>query len=1025
MNRRSFLQLTAACLALGSICSCPAASFDAAPFGLLLAGGEGILWEDPREIHQVILQFEGAAPPPSSLRLEYWGSRWPEQHLPKDRQPGGGDVGWMELGNWHNGGWRVADAEAKAEGSQVTFLFRPVNKKEYPKLQDYAAPFRYTLKIRVRSDDPLPKISRLQALTDSVYERRTLRLAWEHPPLQPQVEAFNGELQGLEQIAPRDYRITLNAAANPDPNTLDRTLVTVRNGGQVFTFGADDAATEPLFLPRFGVAVLPGQDARDYAAVAARQRDKHAATLYDRVAALPEQTWRSAWDNMPPKKSRICFPLGMDGGRQRFLLEADGAVMFRSNDNYLRSRPGKDTPRLGLEPAPVWVHFGPLPQPAERHIEDDSIPICNTTWETDGLRFSQTALVTELEGAKAGSPPPPADASAVFLARFVISNASAAARSATLPLTYNPAEKQKPLRADSQGRLWLGADLRGQVLADSAPAPAGQALNWTWTLAPGQSKTVVVKLPYLVLTEKSEQAALERLDFDAERAAVAGYWRRRLDESARLITPEPVLDQFYRAQPGHLLINCEREPNSARRFARVGSFSYGAYGNESCMMVVDLDRRGYHQEAQECLDAWLHYQGTVGLPGDFASKEGVLYGAGGYEAGGYNQHHGWILWCLAEHFRFTRDAAWLGRAAPGLVAGADWIIRESARTAERRELERGLLPAGSLEDIGDWWTWLSTSCYTWRGLDSAAWALEQIRHPQANRIRQAADAFHAALLANFRLAAQRSPVVRLRDGTAVPHFPSFVQRRGRSFGWICETLEGALHLLITGALDPHSPEAEWILKDYEDNLYLSNQYGYTLDDFDRYWFGRGGMSMQACLLLGVEPYLQRDDVKHALRAMFNAIAVSHFPDVHINTEHALPEMGDWRGDHYKSSDESNACGWLRQLFLREEGDTLLVGQAVPRQWLKPGPPCGLQRAATWFGPAGVLYTPGENQITAQLDGPRRNPPAAIRLRFRDPLERPLLSVTLDGKPWTQFKGDWVQLPGNVGSAKVVASFQTF
>jgi hypothetical protein len=440
------------------------------------------------------------------------------------------------------------------------------------------------------------------------------------------------------------------------------------------------------------------------------------------------------------------------------------------------------------------------------------------------------------------------------------------------------------------------------------------------------------------------------------------------------------------------------------------------------MMVVDLDRRGYHQEAGQCLEAWLHYQGTVGLPGDFSSRQGVLYGAGGYEAGGYNQHHGWILWCLAEHYRFTRDRAWLRHAAPGLLAGADWIIRESARTAGRQELERGLLPAGSLEDIGDWWTWLSTSCYTWRGLDSAAWALEQLQHPEAKRIRQAADAFHARLLGNFRQAAQRSPVVRLRDGTAVPHFPSYVQRRGRSFGWICETLEGALHLLITGALDPRAPEAQWILKDYEDNLYLSNQYGYTLDDFDRDWFGRGGMSMQACLLLDVEPYLRRDDVKHALRAMFNAIAVSHFPDVHMNTEHALPNMGDWRGDHYKSSDEANACGWLRQVFLREEGDALLLGQAVPRDWLLPGRQCGLQHAATWFGPAGVLYTAGESEITAQVDGPRRNPPKELRLRFRDPHQRPLASVTLNGKPWRQFKGDWVQLPGNLGSATVLARF---
>jgi hypothetical protein len=440
------------------------------------------------------------------------------------------------------------------------------------------------------------------------------------------------------------------------------------------------------------------------------------------------------------------------------------------------------------------------------------------------------------------------------------------------------------------------------------------------------------------------------------------------------------------------------------------------------MMVVDLDRRGYHREAQECLDAWLHYQGTVGLPGDFSSKEGILYGAGGYESGGYNQHHGWILWCLAEHYRFTHDETWLRQAAGGILAGADWIIRETKRTGARHPLERGLLPAGSLEDIGDWWPWLSTSCYTWRGLDSAGWALAQINHPEAERIRAAAAAFHTNLLDNFRAAAERSPVMRLRDGTAVPHFPSNVHRRGRSFGWICETLEGALHLLITGALEAHSPEAEWILKDYEDNLYLSNQYGYTLPDFEKYWFGRGGMSMQACLLLDVEPYLARDDVKQALRAMFNAIAVSHFPDVHMNTEHALPDMGDWRGDHFKSSDEANACGWLRQIFVREQGDSLWLGQAVPREWLKPGQRCGIERAATYFGPVSVVYTGGENEITAQVAGPMRNLPKDIRLRFRAPGERRLLSALVNGKPWKRIEGDWVLLPGNIGAAKVIVRY---
>ena len=1001
-----------------------AAPFDAAPFGLPLPEGNGVMWEDPREIHKVVVHFKGALPTLEKVRLEYWGSRWPEQHLPKDREPGGGSVGWMELGNWYTYKWRAAEAEAKADANTVTFAFRPVNAKEFPALKDYAAAFRYTLKLRVVSEAALPKLERIEAFTDSTLEPRSVNLAWKLVPAgKASFEVFNGVLETVEKTSARSSRLKLRVAANTDPNTFDRTLVTVRDGQRVFTFAVDDLKQGALFLPHVGAAVLPEGDARDYAAVALAQKTAGGKTLYDRVAGMPEQTWRAAWEGMPSKKSHIYLPLGLDSGRQRFRLDADGTVRFRSNDQFLQWRPGKETPRLALEPGPVRFRFQPPLVPTFRTIEEACLPIGQTVWETNGVRITQTAFATELNGARADGAVPAADTFAVFLAKFIFTNITGSPQVATLPMTYKSGATVRPLRLDETGLLWLGDNVRGQVLADRAPVVEADSLNWTWTLAPGESKSVIVKIPYLVLTEKSEQAALATLDFEKEHREIAGYWRRRLDESARLITPEPMLNEFYRAHAGHLLINCEGDPDSAgRRFARVGSFAYGAFGNESCMMVVDLDRRGYHKEAQECLDAWLHYQGTVALPGDFSTKQGVLYGAGGLESGGYNQHHGWILWMLGEHYRFTRDDAWLRGAAPGILAGADWIIGETKRTANRHELERGLLPAGSLEDIGDWWTWLSTSCYTWRGLDSAAWALEQIKHPEASRVRKEADVYHANLLANFRKTADRSPVVRLRDGIAVPHIPSTVHRRGRYFGWICETLEGSMHLLITGALDSRSPEADWILKDYEDNRYLSNQYGYLVDDFDKYWFGRGGMSMQACLLLDVEPYLYRDDVKQALRALFNAEAAQYFPDERMNTEHALPALGDWTGDHYKSSDESNVAGWLRYLFVREEGDTLLVGQAIPREWLRGGQSCGIERTSTYFGPASVIYTGGDNEITVKLEAPRRNPPKSIRLRFREPGGRLLSSVEVNGKPWKQFKGEWVQLPGDVGAAMVVARY---
>jgi hypothetical protein len=984
-----------------------------------------VMWEDPREIHRVVVHFRDASPPAERVRLEYWGSRWPGQHLPKDREPGGGDVGWLELGDWYRDGWRTADAEVRADGRTLSFAFAPINAREFSALKDYPARFRFTLKLRVRADGPLPAIERIQAFTDSVWEERAVRLAWKEPPkVEPRFEAFNGHVQGTEAISPDRLRVRLRVAVNSDPNTFDRTLVTVRCRDNAFTFAVDDLGKGALFVPLYGVAVLPDKDERSYAEVAAEQKRRNEKTLYERVAALPEQSWQSAWEGMPPKKSPIYLPLGLDGGRQRFRLDADSTISFRSNDNYLRARPGQDTPRLALEPAPVHLACGLPARPTSRTLLEGSLPVCQAAWEKDGVRIEQTAFVTLLEGARSDGPVPAADACAVFLARFTFTNPSDTNRIATLPLALRAGEgPPTPLRSDDKGLLWCGDRLRGQVLTDVRPVAAQGALTWSWTLAPGASHSALLKLPYVVLTGQEERLSLERLDFDRELRAMTGYWRRRLNAGARLITPEPMLNDFYRAHAGHLLINCEREPNSDRRFARVGSFHYGAYCNESCMMVADLDRRGYHKEAQDCLDAWLHYQGTVKLPGDFATQEGILYGAGGYEAGGYNQHHGWVLWCLAEHYRFARDQAWLRRAAPGIIKAADWILHEAQRTAGRHELEAGLLPPGGLEDIGEWWTWLSTNCYTWRGLDAAAWALEQIQHPDASRLRKAADQYHDRLLAAFRSAARRSPVVRLRDGTAVPHFPSHVHRRGRSFGWIRETLEGALHLLITRAIDPHSREAEWILNDYEDNLYLSNQYGYTLDDFDRYWFGRGGMSMQACLLLHVEPYLYRDDVKHALRGAFNALAVSYFPDVRLSTEHALPEMGDWRGDHYKSSDEANAAGWLRYLFVREEGDELLLGQAVPRDWLKPGRRCGIERTATYFGPVSLVYTAAGDRITAHVEGPRRNPPRTLRLRFREPGGRALAEVTVNGKPCGAVEGEWVRLPGNLGTAEVVARFR--
>src|SRR6267142_390811 len=197
--------------------------FDAAPYGIPLQ--EGLMWEDPREIHSVTVAFADAIPAGPRLRVEYWGSHWPQQHLPKDREPGGGDTGWMELGNWSKGEWRVADAEQSISGNSVQFTFRPINAHEYPSLKDYASTGRFTLKIRIAADQPFPRILGIHTLTDSTLEDRSVQIAWEHPPASNfRAEAFNGEIIATTTTS-RRTTLQVKTAVNSDPNTFDRTLV--------------------------------------------------------------------------------------------------------------------------------------------------------------------------------------------------------------------------------------------------------------------------------------------------------------------------------------------------------------------------------------------------------------------------------------------------------------------------------------------------------------------------------------------------------------------------------------------------------------------------------------------------------------------------------------------------------------------------------------------------------------------------------------------------------------------------------
>jgi len=1050
------------------------AAFDAAPFGspteTLDGRSFGRRWAQPRKIRRIEVDWPPGAvvPAPDKVRVEYWHGHWDGRPDPILSETGAGGFGWVRMDDWTNGQWKQACAVMTAAGDRWTVTFEPTDGREFEKLKTPGVAYRRTLMLRLIADEPMPEPTGFRVLTDSVRRPLTVRIEFGRPREASirldredsgRLTVFNGRLLSMRPIAGGELAVEgedgwklppagcggvqaeIEMAVDPVSGRYDHTVVTVHSQIRPFSFAADEVARgDRILVDDLGALVTRGDDAVTLEAYRAALREFPGRTVYDRVFDEPEQTLARAWNDMPLKRP-LYFVHGLPGNRNAMRQDPDGDIgvtnhhrWFRRND---RVNSPRDAQRKGWEGDMLQVRLG-LPAGAQRggrELLEGYLPQLRTWWQDGPVYYELSTVMDKLEGRLEDLR---LDDPTVLLGRWRVVNTSAD-RPAGASLTFRTEIKGGPkeklvldghrLLAEREGGPALRLIVRpaGGELRDGA----GQ-VTWTVDLPPGGSQEAFLAVPSVTLTDPAAIQALAARDFQADSRRVCDFWRTLTDRTARIETPEPWLNDFYRAHLRHLQVNClaDIEPQTRRRYAHVGTFEYGVYANESVMMITDLDRRGEHEAAEQCYQTFLDFQGTVPLPGNFKTTDGLFYGADGQEAGGYNKHHGYVLWGLAEHWWFTRDRAWMERAAPKLVRGCDWVTRERQGTMVlnpdgSRPIEWGCLPAGGLEDVQDYWYWLATNSSTVWGFENLASALADFGHPEAPRLVADAAAYRQDVIRALHASRIAAPVVRLRDARYVPKYPSELYERGRCVGWLRETLEGAVFLPFMGLLAAEAPETRWILQDYEDNLYISDRYGYAIPNFDAFWFSRGGFSMQANLLDGPMPYLYRDEIKHFLRAYFNAFASAFYPEIRMCNEHSLPELGYPAGDHFKSSDEAQSTWWLRLMFIHERGGDLYLGQALPRYWLSDGRTVGIERAATHYGPMSlkIASNAAAGRIVATLTPPSRNPPRNIYLRFRHPEGRRFESVTLNGQPYDRFDTarEWVILPGTLAGPQEIAA----
>jgi hypothetical protein len=1042
--------------------------FNIQPFALPNTPANEIWFEQPRDITEVVIQLRRQVP--KEVGLSYSKKYWPQRRFEQVSDlENPGSFGWQPMDDWFNGEWKPASIRSAQEGNTLTLSFQPLSTENFDgDWSDYDVTFRRSMAIR------LDGISADEIDSIAVYTRSpatSTRLRVELDAGQPtpgqsiSFETYNATVTAVKALQgvrvedgfvhidggkSRVFELDLDHLAPPNVYVGDAGNITFNLDHESFTIAlADLTHLGPVWFADQGVYITLADSPLAFETYRAGQRKK---PILEMVKARGDQSFAGAFFGQVRGHS-VNFNLGCKHSPQRFRIEPTGDVLLNKGDVTNLDRHPNAEPRYHAK-GNAEFFFG-----LERWIADarfmDPAPalISNLHLHNGDLSCEQRAVcVPVMKSIKEGELTYHEPTAALL--RFRFRNTGDTVSQAVLPLYYSecgerfryttaehyrlpsPEQREYTPVTIAEGRvtsIFNGKTaLRAAYEGNMTPANDGKRSAWTKSLQPGEACELILKIPFLDLDTEAEQRALAALDFDQACREVTSFWRAEMQTGAVLKTPIPQLNAVHTAHAAYIEFSDNvLESDSRLITTAVGSSTYYNFINESVMIIQELDQRGFTEGVRRRLQLYVEGQGEARQPGNFTDFDGAFYGAKGWEEGDYNQHHGWALWYLAEHYLFTRDDAWFQSVAEAVIKGADWVFRQRKET--RRELphsrgwEWGFLPAGSLEDVTDFYYWLSTNVLTWRGTNAAARALERAGHPEAGRVRKESDLFRQDLIHGLELNRKYAPVVKLRDGRWVPHYPSRLYCRGRDYGWIRQILEGAIYLLISGLYAPNSKQADWILNDYQDNLYHTPPYGYVIRDMEENFWGRGGFSMQPNLLAGLMPHLERDEIEVYLWMFFNAFVSCYREEVNGMVEHPLPELGFDNSAIIKTSDQANSVMWLRYMLVYSTPDLLHFGRAIPRAWLKDGETTSLESVRTHYGEVDACWTSqladGKLIFEGNLRGPQDAPKTLVR--FRHPDQAPIQAITVNGKDWKQFdaeRGD-VNITGIKGNVKVVASYR--
>ncbi len=1016
----------------------------------------GVEWPEFRTVERVVVRF-ASQDQVSNLGktfLEYWKGITSRQG------------GWEALQES-----AVQGVDLQNDGRTWTFLFAP----------------RRTCKVRLRfqAQDHVA-IEKFAVYGPSVWRSGEIRIEWGHrgpeTSYDGRIEKYNGEVLDIKPVGNtqlgEDSSWTSAAGAGKVSGIVarvlyawgepqDRSILTLRTKAcQVSFLPGEALEQEPIDIPDFGIYIRKASLALDRESY--RRQNRGRKRIIDAVRRHPEQTLENAYQHIRAKRVTLSF-VGVDSNNHKFGIAPDGHLVVGYNDP---SRGHPMRPKFSVYFATTGESvlfekpemkqgglFGPH-APRRQALEEGWLPVITTTWSENQLAFERTDYaVLQHSGASIHESQLRGVEPAFLISRLKIRNNSTlpisacyyikpwkpangrmtfATLPANSPSAWEPAVEESAVAAIEGDAKYLicYADTHGN--GSLALVSEAGAARYSLLLNPGEEHTLHTVIPGEPLPYSAGVAAFEGLDYEKLLESTKQYWKNLLAEGMQVEIPDEHLQNVYNASLHHFLLAMTKDAKRGECYPNVAVFYYGSIGSESSPVTQALDMRGLHRRAEKCLRAWLSTQGDSAPAGDYASKAGGFY----HFWPNYTIDQGAVLWTLAEHYLYTGDKEWLRQAAPQIVSGCDFILRERKRTMKllpggRKPLSYGLAPAGCVADMRDWEYSFMLNGFFYLGLKKSAHALEEVDPANARRIANEAADYLRAIRAALKQSVVLSPVTRLRDNTSVPVVPPYLGLRGLSsevkdsldpdprHGYAYDVTTGPLHILKGEVVEPGSPEVTAMLNYLEDHFFLYTPLPSRVDlsALGTDWFNLGGFAkLQPYYVHYQDAYLKRDQIPNFLRGFFNTLAAISDPQTLTFQE----ELDGTGGQPNKTHEEGWFFHQLRSMLVMEMGRDLHLARGTPRRWLEANQRVAVRQAPTYFGEVSysIHSRAGEGRIEATVNPPKRNPPANLFLRLRHPASAPLKRVTINGREWKNFDAakEWISLPHANGEVKVAAHY---